>query len=365
MPLTRAHIPAWRLHAQSLYTPRFTDPAAAVFSHGAVQAQDYAGAKWALGMRLSQPSEAQIDDAHDRGEIVRTHVLRPTWHFVTPADVRWMLALTGPRIVSSLQSRQRALELDARTLARAHTALQRALEGGRALDRAGVRAILARAKVKAADSERFSHILIVAEAQALVCSGPRQGGQFTYALMDERVPPTPVRDRDDAVRELVNRYFTSHGPATLHDFAVWSGLNLGDARRGLDAQPTGAFVETVVDGLGWWHPAGAEPRPVRGSRAWLLPNFDEYFIGFKHRTPLLARVHEHGAPMDAREFLSHILCVDGQVVGGWKRVVSRNSVGVALSPVVPLSRAEQRAVEGEVARYGRFLGLAVEPAWVR
>ena len=359
MSLTRR-----RLAAQRLTGAPFTDAASLVRAQGAVQSQDYPGAVWALAQRLpAGTTQAALDAAFDRGAFLRTHVLRPTWHFVAPEDIRWMLALTGPRILAGNAKRFRDLALDPKTLDRALRALPPAMVGGRSLTREEVRAALARARVDAADTERFTHVMMFAELQGLVCSGARHGKQTTtYALLDERAPAAPPRDRDDAVRELVRRYFASHGPATLHDFVVWSGLTIADARAGLEVLGD-AFTSREIDGRRWWWSATAPPPPTaRATVARLLPNYDEYFIGFKHREPILARLAAQRVTHDSRDLLAHVLMVDGQVVGGWKRVAGKRPA-LRLSPVVPLTPRERAALEREVARFGRFVENAVEIVW--
>ena len=365
MRLTSLHITQWRLRHQHLTTRPLADPVAVVRHQGAVQAQDYGGAKWALAMRLPPTTDAALDAAFDRGEILRTHVLRPTWHFVTPADIRWMLALTGPRVHAASASRFRELGLDGKTLDRAMTALQRAMEGGRHLVREELRAALDRARVPAPDSQRFAYVMMHAELEALVCSGPRRGKQFTHALLDERAPlpaaPPPLA-REDAVRELARRYFAARGPATLHDFAVWSGLTTADGRLGVEANGD-LFTSAAHDGQTWWFPAGDTPRPRPDGRAHLLPNYDEYFIGFKHRGPLLERFNAHAAQPTSRDLLAHILVIDGQVAGGWRRTLGTKGVAIGLAPVVPLTRAERGAVEEEAERYGRFMERTPTVSW--
>lgn len=365
--LSAALLTRRRLAAQRLRGAPYDDAATLVRELGAVQSQDYAGAKWALAMRLpADTTEARLDAAFDRGEFLRTHVLRPTWHFVTPEDIRWMIALTGPRILSGTAQRRRDLELDAPTLDRAVGALERALRGGHSFTREAVREALARARVAAADTERFTHIMMFAELQSLVCSGVRQGAQTTtYALLDERAPASGARrlSRDDAVCELVRRYFTTHGPATLHDFVVWSGLTIADARLGLEAHGD-VFRSATLDGRVWWFAADGDA-PPRASGARLLPNYDEYFIGFKHRDPLLARLAADGAALGARALLAHLIEIDGQLVGGWRRVARGKQTTVELSPVVPLTTPERRAVEREVGRLGRYLGAGVTASWQR
>lgn len=350
-----------RLFVQHLTDPLPTDPVALIRELGAVQAQDYPGAKWALGQRLASITDAQLDALFDRGAFLRTHVLRPTWHIVAPEDIRWMLALTGPRVLQKNRTTSRRLGLDGRTLSRIMTVLQRALEGGRAADRQALRTALARGRLAADDTQRFAYIMMHAELNALVCSGPRQGKHQTHALLDERAAPVPARTRDDAVRELTRRYFQSHGPATMQDFTVWSGLTMKDARAGLDANGT-ALTSATMDGLTWWFPA-ENVNTVRRGSARLLPNFDEYFIGFKHRAPLLQRLHAHERRPVWRELLAHLVVVDGQVCGGWRRTGNAADRVLTLSPVVPLASPERRAVEREAARLARFLERPLEVRW--
>lgn len=350
-----------RLFLQHLTGPALADPVAVIRELGAVQAQDFSGSKWAIAQRVADVTEPQLDDFFDRGAFLRTHVLRPTWHVVTPEDIRWMLALTGPRVLQKNQTTSQRLGLDGRTLARTMTILQRTLEGGRAADRATLRTALARGRIVADESQRFAYIMMHAELQGLVCSGPRRGKQQTHALLDERVAPVPARTRDDAVRELTRRYFQSHGPATMQDFTVWSGLTMRDAREGLEANGA-TFASAPMDGLTWWFPAG-DVSAVRSTSARLLPNYDEYFIGFKHRSPLVERVNAQSRQPTWRELLAHLVVVDGQICGGWRRTGKGNDAALTISPVVTLTAAQRRAVDREGARFARFLGTSLEVRW--
>src|SRR5688572_27305208 len=222
-----------RLRAQRLSGTGLEKPEDVVRWMGAVQAQEYAETRWALGLRMREATAAMVERAFASGAILRTHVLRPTWHFVTPADIRWMLALTGPRITASMSSYNRRLELDAAAFRKSERAIAGALRGGNLLTRQELKTVLHRAGVRVDGLQRLSHLLIQAEIDAVICSGPRRDKQFTYALLDERVPPVPVLPRDLALAELARRYFTSHGPAQLHDFVWWSGLRVAEARIGI------------------------------------------------------------------------------------------------------------------------------------
>jgi DNA glycosylase AlkZ-like len=222
-----------RLRNERLVGPAFAAPADVVSWLGAVQSQDYGGAKWAVAQRARGCSDADVEEACDRGDIVRTHVMRPTWHFVTSADARWMLELTAPRVHAANAYYYRQLELDERVFTKSHAALAAALRGGRHLTRVELGHALERAGIRAAGT-RLAYVLMRAELDAVICSGPRRGKQFTYALFDERVPASKPLARDQALAELVRRYFASHGPATVQDFAWWSGLTVADGTKGID-----------------------------------------------------------------------------------------------------------------------------------
>ena len=259
---------------------------------GAVQAQDYTGAAWALALRAADLTLADVDRALAAGRILRTHVLRPTWHFVAPADIRWMLALTGPRVQAAMRSYDHKLELDGRVYARARALMSTALEGGHALTRAELAGVLRAGGIEAA-GQRLAHIVMHAELEADICSGPRRGAQFTYALLAERAPRATLLPRGEALAALAERYFRSHGPATVRDFAWWSGLTLADARVAVADLPAGRG-EVLA----------AAPGPERALGAhYLLPNYDEYLIAYKRsrrgaRTgprPQPRRVHERSS----------------------------------------------------------------------
>src|SRR5713226_2242979 len=228
--MTNLDIAHRRLHNQLITRPMFEKPDDVVKWLGAVQAQDYAGAKWALGLRMQGVTDDVIEQAFADGAIIRTHVMRPTWHFVAPADIRWMLALTAPRINAYYN---RKLELDDAVFRHSNAVLAKALQGGKQLTRSELASVLQLAGIAADNLLRSTYIIMRAELDGIVCSGARRGKQFTYALLDERVPQTRNLDRDEALAEFARRYFTSHGPATLQDFVWWSGLAAADAKAGL------------------------------------------------------------------------------------------------------------------------------------
>jgi hypothetical protein len=360
---TLASIALKRLDNQSLTAPKRRTPREIVAALGAVQAQDYAGAKWALALRGLGLTDATIEQAFTAGEIVRTHVLRPTWHFVAPSDLRWMLALTAPRVHAISAYQYRVLELDDGVFRRSHAVMTKVLQGGMQATRTELGQALQRARIETKTPQRLGYLLMQAELDGVICSGARRGKQFTWALFDERVPPSKPLDPDESLRKLVMRYFTTRGPATPHDFAWWSGLKVTDAKRGLRDAGTD-LEQTTVDGTTYWSGEGATPARRKSRTAHLLPNYDEYFIGFRDRSAIGQAVRRDASSEPGSALQAHIFLVDGQVVGGWKRTITSRSVVVELTPVVRLSAERRRAVDRAAHRLGPFLELPVETVWM-
>ena len=231
--MKRQDIIALRLHNQGLLNHSFTKPADLVRWLGAVQSQDYAGAKWALANRLKNPVEAEIEMALDKGDILRTHVLRPTWHFVLPEDIRWMIDLTEPRISALSAKYFRDLNLDKTVLKRSNKIIEKTLQSGRHLTRKELGEALEKVGI-ATNDLRLTYIIFRAELDQLICNGAKRGKQFTYALLDQRAPNAKRLQQDEALTELGFRYFNSRGPATTKDFTWWSGLSPIDSKRGIE-----------------------------------------------------------------------------------------------------------------------------------
>lgn len=332
-----------RLENQRLVGSTVSRPEEIVSWLGAVQAQDYVGAKWALALRTRDANDDDVERAFADGRILRTHVLRPTWHFVTPADIRWMLALTGPRLQRLNRGYARTLGLDARTLDRSAAVIQRALEGKGALTREELSRVLGKARIDAT-GQRLAHLLMELEVRAIVCSGPRRGTQFTYALLSERAPASRVLDREPALAELARRYFQSHGPATVKDFSWWSGLTIRDAREAVAL----AGVSTL----------GTAPTLQRAEHAtYLLPNYDEYLIAYRDRGAVIDPKRSRNLGVFTTTELPHHLVIAGRVAGSWRRTISTNALAIELAPYRRLTRPERKAVEDQAQRYGRFLSL--------
>src|SRR5687768_13387649 len=227
----------------------------------------------------SRTTNASIERAFDAGRILRTHVLRPTWHFVTPADIRWMLELTAPHIQRAMAYQRRQVELDARVCNRAIGVIERALGDEEYLTRGELGARLARSRINATGT-RLAHLAAYAELEGVICSGPRRGKQFTYALLATRAPAARRLARDEALAELTRRFFQSHAPATIRDFVWWSGLSTADAKRGLEMNKARHRVE---DGLTYWTLGRANPSHRSRASVHLLPVYDEYVVAYRDR----------------------------------------------------------------------------------
>ncbi len=343
-----------RLANQQLAGPRQRGAAELVAWMGAMQAQDFAGAKWAIGLRTPGLRDADVDALFNAGAILRTHVLRPTWHFVAPADIRWMLMLTAPRVLATCAAYCRKLEIDAATLKKSRAVFDRALRDAAYKTRAELSQLLGRNGV-ALTGVRLGLVIMAAELNAQICSGPRRGKHSTYALVDERVPHAGTLTRDEALVELVRRYFLSHGPATLRDFSWWSGLPMVDARRGVDALGGALSREITGDRVHWsartTHVASAT------DEAHLLPNYDEYLVAYKDRdlvVPPSLKTSGWGSPM------AHQIVIQGRLAGGWRRTVSPARVVVDGRSLRPVSAREQRALQGAAKRYSAFLQVPVD-----
>ena len=345
-----------RLANQFLSTRTLRSAADVVRTLGAVQSQDYASAKWALAQRASGLTDADVERVFARGAILRTHVLRPTWHFVSPSDARWMLELTAPRIRAGQAYHERFLGLAASVFRKSNRILERALQGGRQRTRSELEVLLRRGGVRAPTGQHVGQMLMRAELDRVIISGPRRGNQFTYALFDDRVPASPPRDRDAALQDLIRRYFRTRGPATLQDFAWWSGLTVGDATRGVTAAGT-ALERFTAGGRTYWHDPSRRSR--RATRvAHLLPNFDEYVVGFRDRTAIAERLLDARPRHKVDGLIGHVVVVDGQIVGGWRRTLGK-TVDVQLQLLVPLTAREHDLVRRAAQRFARFLGTAV------
>lgn len=311
-----------RLLSQHIGGNTLTTPQAVVSHMCAMQAQDFAMAKWAVGIRLQKGLQTAVEAAFDTGKILRTHLLRPTWHFVTPADIYWMLELTAPRIKNSMRSHQKQMELTEKTFAQTNKIIEKLLSDGTHAARQTIAAALTKAKIKT-NENRLAHILMRAELDAVICSGKPSGKNQTYALLAYRAEVTKPIPHEEALAKLATRYFTSHCPATLADFTWWSGLNAKDAKQALELVKDN-FIQEKIDDQTFWLPADFT-LPRFKKLAFLLPGFDEYTISYKNRSASLPLQH-HKKSISINGIFWPVIAIDGQIVGNWNVLPAKKTL---------------------------------------
>ncbi|MDQ2853657.1 MAG: winged helix DNA-binding domain-containing protein [Chloroflexota bacterium] len=345
-----------RLKSQRISGSAASTPDQVVRGLGAMQAQEYPVAKWSIGMRTAGgSSDAALDQALADGLILRTHILRPTWHFVLPADIRWMQQLTAARVQARMALYQRRLGLDEAIHQATNRALSRILDGGKRLTRREILPLLQDRGI-AVDGERLGHLMLRAELDLLVCSGGLKGRQHTYALLDEIVPAASPMPREVGLAELTRRYFTGHGPATATDFAWWSGLTMADVRRGLELVRGQLESVMVADRTLWFASipdVPADPSPT----AHLIQGYDEFIIGYSQSRHLVDLASLYTAAPVRETLPLHAVLLDGQVVARWRRLPGPKSTVIQVQLGRQLAPPEFDALKRGVDRYARFLGV--------
>lgn len=341
--MTPEEIRLLRLWNQGLLSPAPVSPSRLVAAMTAMQAQEYSMAKWAVGLRTPHAAEPDVEAAFQRGEILRTHLLRPTWHFVAPEDIRWLLSLTAPHVHRANASLYRREGLDEETRRNTRRILEKSLVKTPAQTRSALAETLS-ANGIAAGGHRLSYIMMDAELEGLVCSGPRVGKQFTYALLDAIVPPSALPARDEALALLSERYFETRGPATVEDYSAWSGLPVRDARAGAASLP----VRFVREG-GYYLPQPPSGLSLNERATFLLPDYDEYGMSYRNRDALAPRRTPEAQPSD----YSHWLVIGGRIEGTWTFCGGRRGVAAA-HPYRPPQREEERDIQSAVEAYRAF-----------
>jgi len=348
---------ALRLSNQRLVGKKFANPEDVVAYFGAVQSQDYAGAKWSVGLRLENAHDETIERALNEGKILRTHVLRPTWHFVSPEDIRGFLELTSPRIKRVTKYYANKLGLTEAVFKQTNNIITQALVEHTYLTRQEIKTILNREGIET-DVQRLGHIVANAEIDCIITSGPRRGKELTYALLDKRVPQARTMTRDESLARLTEKYFTSHGPAQIKDFAWWSGLSVKEATNGVDMIRSKFESVKMGDKIYLFSPE-QKYRQTDVADVFLLSVYDEYFISYADRSDLIDEKYKRKLPV-GNALLTSLIIVDGKVAGTWKRSIDRKGIKVELSPFDKLSEQNAEAVQKVVKDYGRFFGLPVE-----
>jgi hypothetical protein len=341
-----------RLHSQRLSRSDCAAPADVVRWFGAVQAQDYRGSLYAIGLRMPAATEQSVEQAIADGTIIRTWPMRGTIHLVPAEDVRWMLKLLARRQTVRFGSEYRKAGLTEEDFARGRKVLTKALRGGKQLTRGELYPALDAAGIDTSVGQRGLHMLGYWSQMGLTCLGPRRAKQATFVLLEEWVPRSRVLEGEEALAELTERYFISHGPATIQDFAWWSGLSMTEVRSGLQAVRS-HLTAVTHEGDTYWLAADSRPPTSRLTLAHLLPPYDEFGVAYKDRSALVD-------PAIAKQVLSGLgasLIVDGRMVGMWKRTRQKDSVSVQFDIFARIGRKERKALAKAAGRYAAFLGV--------
>ena len=356
MPTELDEAAARRMVNQALSQPLSADVAGVVRSFVAMQAQEFPYALWSIAQRMTEPpSRDDLVQAFNDGVILRTHVLRPTWHFAVPEDIRWLLRLTAPKLRRIMASYTRENGLDATELSKSQHVLAETVRDGNHCTRKDLAAALEAAGVSTGGM-RLGFILMHAEYDEVLISGAMQGKQQTYAAFDERVPPGPDYDEDGALAELARRYVATRAPVTHKDLAGWASLTIGQARRGLAAIETDCVI-TDLDGMTTWSPARPAARVRKRSAPVvdLIQGYDELVMSYFESRRLLAPAGVLPVP-DWTSYL-HAVLVDGRLTGHWRHQLGKNSAVVEVQVRRLLTADERTALEAAVDRYADYLGV--------
>ncbi len=357
--MDQAVLARWRMHSQLLWDPVAGGAAGVVGRLAAAQGQDLLPASWGLARRARGTTYDEVRAACDEGAVLRTHVLRPTWHFVAPADLRWLLVATAPRVQQAAAGYNGRLGLDDEVRAGTRRTLAAVLADGQHRTRTELGSALAAAGFHLS-GPALAQALMDAELEGVVCSGAARNRQQTYALLDQRAPGSWPGTREEALAELARHYYPTRGPASERDLARWASLPLSEARRATAAVADG-LASVDVDGATLWHAPG-EPPPPAPPRVDLVHGLDEIVMSYSHTRSVV--VGEHGFFSDRPMPFSHLVLVDGRVAGRW--AYERDGRGVPVRVLVRPTRdwttAERDGVAAAAEAFGRFVGDAVQLA---
>lgn len=344
-----------RLKNQQLTETKFFEPEKLVSHFGAIQAQDYAMAKWAIGLR-TQKTEKQIEDAINEGKIIRTHILRPTWHFVAAEDIYWMLELTAQNVKRLIISAAAKMGIEESSLNVYNEKLQKLLCNNNYLTRNEIITELGNIN---GTTNAISPILIMmnAELDGIVCNGRMRGKKFTYALLEERVKIASKISKEEALAKLASKYFKSHGPATIQDFSWWSGLSLTNCRLALELIKPELATFQIEDKVYWLYEVSISNK--NDTHVHLLPAFDEFLISYKDRTASIALEHQQLA-FTKNGIFKPVIAINGKIEGTWKRSIEKGTVKIEINPINSFDATKSEEITNKAESYGNFLGMKTE-----
>jgi hypothetical protein len=347
-----------RLHNHGIGQNIFSRPGEVVTWLGAVQAQDYPGAKWGIGLRIPGSTDDTIEEAIAEKEIVRSWGLRGTLHFMSPADIRWILQLAASRISSLYASYYRKLGLDKAMLSKCYKTIEQALRDSKLLTREEIAASLQKKKIATHDM-RLNFILLHAALHGLICHTTRRKKSFTFGLLDEWVPVTNKLARDEALEALTKRYFISHGPATVQDFSWWSGLTIADVKRSIGMAGK-LLVSEAVNGVTYYMSADKHISTEKPKGVFLLPGFDEYFVAYKDRSLIMNTEYARKMMAVKNGLFANTIIINGMIAGTWRRTINKDSMNMEFKPFEKLSAAKMKGLNKVVKEFEKFTGLTID-----
>lgn len=351
--MTTVDLLAIRLSNQFLTTQTFTNPEDIVKYLGAVQSQDFTGAKWAVGQRLRNATNEILDDAFNSGKILRTHVMRPTWHFVAPEDILWMQELTKHRVKQMMTTYNRKLDLSDEVLKKTNKLLEKMLDKNEFITRQEIKTELEKISITT-DVQKLAHIVMTAELNGTLCSGPLRGKTFTYARILRRAPQAKKLSKDEALATLLKKFIKSHGPICIKDFVWWSGLTIVESKRGFEILEKDLKSFALHNQTYWYYESNFLGIP---DKAFLLPNYDEYAISYKIRDAFYAQTSERQlVPFGVNSF-SHMIVYRGRVIGMWKRGITDKNLTVTTELFQTINVRIKTEIEKAAIEYGKFLKL--------
>ncbi len=355
--MTLSDIAHQRLFNHHITNPAFETPEDVVSHIGAIQAQDYFGSLWSIGLRMKNPSEAMIEEAIDEKKIVRTWPMRGTLHCVMPQQVRWMLKHLAPRVLKRMEPIVRQSGLDKKDIIKGSKAVEKALSRGEPLTRPELYDVLKKNKI---DTDQYRGIYVLGNMamEGLVCLGPRKGKQPTYVLLDDWLPSYKMLTKDEALATLAKQYFAGHGPATQADFAWWTGITLAEAKQAIE-DAKDKLEETVTDDV-VYYTVETEATFKKSSACFLLPGFDEYVLSYADRSAVADATTLKKITGAKNGLLSSTIIINGKAIGTWKRTLKKDTVEIQTTPFDKFTTQQKTAMATAAKRYGNFLGLKIK-----
>lgn len=340
-----------RLYNQLLSVHGKNTPHEIVSWMGAMQSQALDMAKWAIGTRLENQKIKDIEDALNTGQIIRTHILRPTWHFISAEDIHWMFDLSNPRLKPIYRSYTKIVKADESIIYHAIPFVEKVLAGGKHLTKEEIGTALLSQNITL-DDTHLRMVINYSEMEGIIVNGLVKGNKQTFTLLEEWAPRKETISKEEALERLARRFFTSHAPATVQDFAWWSGLSLTECRKGIECIKSNLICETINGREFWMKNDLKIPSPDKAS-ALLLPPFDEFVVSYKDRSEIIKDSH-YSKVMTKNGLFSPTIMLNGEIIGSWKKTIQKGTPKVELSFFEKTPLKIQKLFAPEIKRIENF-----------